>query len=408
MFLLSGGALLGQALIVLVAPALTRLYQPDELGRLGVFSAFVSLAVVATSLRYEMAIVTASGVAEATRLATLCALLVIPLSLICTGALFLFIRGSILGMETLPIHAVAFCLPALVIASAFNILRSWFVRLESFALISGGVIAQNGGRAFAQLGFGLVTGGWVALFAGDVLGRAMGMFTMLYRAWPTLREQFGFLNWDSVRQTARIHAHYPVYSMPSSVIDALAASLALPLVASTYGAAAAGQFALVQRVVALPVSFVVLSVADAFHARMAAHMRARPAHVQRFFWLVAGALALVGVVPTTVLMIWGEPLFAIAFGPTWREGGTLAALSAPAAFTQLVVSPLSRVIFIYSRQRLKFVYDVLSLIAVVAPLYAADVLHLSLYAAVLWLSISQVVSRLVYFAILTNVIRKAG
>jgi hypothetical protein len=57
---------------------------------------------------------------------------------------------------------------------------------------------------------------------------------------------------------------------------------------------------------------------------------------------------------------------------------------------------------------MKFVYDVLSLFAVVTPLYAADLLHLPLYSAVLWLSISQVVSRLVYFAILTNVIRKVG
>jgi len=105
--LLSGGAALGQALTVLVAPAITRLYEPADLGRLGVFTAFVALAGVIPSLRYEMAIVTASGPGEAARLITLCGVLVIPVSVICTAVLFLLITKAVLGMDTLPVYSVA-------------------------------------------------------------------------------------------------------------------------------------------------------------------------------------------------------------------------------------------------------------------------------------------------------------
>ena len=55
-FLLSGGTALGQIIVVVFMPILTRLYTPNEFGLLASYVAILSLLSTASCLRYEIAI----------------------------------------------------------------------------------------------------------------------------------------------------------------------------------------------------------------------------------------------------------------------------------------------------------------------------------------------------------------
>ena len=52
----SAGSAMGQGLLIVSAPLLTRLYTPADFGVLAVYVSIVSILVVVASLRYEMAI----------------------------------------------------------------------------------------------------------------------------------------------------------------------------------------------------------------------------------------------------------------------------------------------------------------------------------------------------------------
>ncbi len=54
--LVTTGTALGQGLVLVSAPLLTRLYTPTDFGVLAVYGSIVSLVAVAASLRYELAI----------------------------------------------------------------------------------------------------------------------------------------------------------------------------------------------------------------------------------------------------------------------------------------------------------------------------------------------------------------
>ena len=80
---LASGAALAQALPLLFAPLLTRLYTPADFGVLAVFVAWLSnLAVVATA-RYDMAVVLPSDDADAARLMRLALLINTALCALC-------------------------------------------------------------------------------------------------------------------------------------------------------------------------------------------------------------------------------------------------------------------------------------------------------------------------------------
>jgi O-antigen/teichoic acid export membrane protein len=52
----SAGSAMGQGLLIVSAPLLTRLYTPADFGVLAVYVSIVSILVVVASLRYEVAI----------------------------------------------------------------------------------------------------------------------------------------------------------------------------------------------------------------------------------------------------------------------------------------------------------------------------------------------------------------
>jgi O-antigen/teichoic acid export membrane protein len=54
--IMTAGTALGQGLVVVLAPLLTRLYTPTDFGVLAVYGSVVSLVAVVASLRYELAI----------------------------------------------------------------------------------------------------------------------------------------------------------------------------------------------------------------------------------------------------------------------------------------------------------------------------------------------------------------
>ena len=147
------------------------------------------------------------------------------------------------------------------------------------------------------------------------------------------------------------------------------------------------------------------SVADAFQKQSADFVQnGQRLRVFPLFLKTAMGLFLVGVVPTALLMMFGIRLFPVLFGTNWQEAGILAVAIAPWMFTALIVSPLARAVFVFQAQELKFVYDAISLIAVISVFLIGSRLMASLIEVVEWLSFAQILTYVFYFILLVWII----
>jgi O-antigen/teichoic acid export membrane protein len=405
---LAGGTALGQGLVVLTLPLLTRLYTPDDLGKLGLFSAFVNTASVTTSLLYEAAIVAAqddNDAASLTLLAILIATITTPLA---TLGFYALIKFNLLGFGSLPLQTVLFTLLTLLLISVFQTLRYWLIRKNHFPLLGQVTVMQSVVRSFSQAGLGLLQIGWVGLLLGDLMGRGFGLGRMLTQSWHDLVRWVWPVNVSKLSQVAVQNLKFPLYSLPSSLIDVLAISLSVPILTQLYGPTAGGYFVLAQRTLALPFGLVASSVADAFHSQVASYMREEPHKVKAFFLRTAGTLALIGSLPCIVIGFLGPHLFGLVFGTTWGEAGLLAAVLAPWSWAGLIVSPLSRLVFVLGGQEWKLLYDVASLAALIFGLYTGSKLGFSLAGSVSLLSGLNVLTYVVYFWVLLQIIRSSA
>lgn len=398
---LTGGASLGHCFTVAAAPLMTRLYLPHDIGNLGLFTEFLAVIGVATSLQYDVAIVSASDEREAAHLATLSMLLALPMS-IAGGLLFyVMIHLSLVGFGVLPAYAAGLMAPTILFTGLFSVLRYWSLRDEKFGIVSHAVIFQNGGRSLLQVALGAVGLHSFGLLLGEVIGRGIGMSRMAGNAWQAMRKCA--LNNRDARKALAGNRQFPLYSMPSSLLNQLGTSLPLPLLIVLYGADAGGYYTLVWRVLAVPIVLIGASVADAFHSRAAIYVREDPQCLMRFFHSTAAALLAIGIVPAFAVFIFGEPIFAFAFGTKWRLSGTIAAIVAPWFLTSFIVSPLSRLVYVLRGQRLKLIYDVLILGGNLMVFVFARRLGWSMLHMVTIMSGVNTASKVVYYLVLFRI-----
>jgi O-antigen/teichoic acid export membrane protein len=146
--------------------------------------------------------------------------------------------------------------------------------------------------------------------------------------------------------------------LPSSLIDALQAFLPLPVISTLFGPLAAGEFVLVMRVSALPMTFIAASVSDVYHSRIADTLRNSPDEVEQVFKKVALHLASIAAVVYVPVILLSPFLFGVVFGANWQRAGALSAIIGPAMAIRLVSSPLTRTLNVLGYQSWKLSFDV--------------------------------------------------
>ena len=367
--LLSGGTIMGQLVTVLVTPLLTRLYSPADMGLFGLYFSFVSVASVAVCLRVDLGVASARTPHEATELVVLCLGLCPVLGVVSAGLLALLMTRHVLSFNLLPLWTVWILIPALVATGVFSALRYWHVGRREFASISRSLVVQGGTRAGVSVAAGVSHAGWLGLVLGDLVGRCLGIYRLWIAAAPMVVADIAS---GGLRQLgARLKAawRYPLIVLPSSVLDALGAALPIPMIATVFGPAAAGQFALAWRIATVPAGLVAASVADVFHAHSVQAQTTRSGRLRQLVQQTMLRLAIVATVVFVPLCVLAPMGFRITFGVSWHDAGVLAMLLGPLWWTSTVVSPISRLLIVIQKPALKLYFDVLFISVPLAVLY---------------------------------------
>ncbi|MGB5970514.1 MAG: oligosaccharide flippase family protein [Spirulinaceae cyanobacterium] len=400
---LAGGTAIAQGLVVLTLPLLTRLYTPKDMGLFGLFTAFTNIATVAASLLYEAGIVAAKDEEEAAYLTILSLILAIITTPIAALGFFGLVRFNLLGFGTIPIQTIFWISLAFLLTAKFKVLRYWLIRKKLFKLIGKVTVIQSGFRSLSQVVLGLLPLGWLGLLIGDTIGRGFGVGRMLKSTRQDMLRLTQPIKIEKLSKVALRYSEFPIYSLPSSLINILAQSLTVPVITQLYGVTAGGYFVLAQRTLTLPLSLISRSVADAFHSQIALYAKEEPTKIKPCFLRTAKTLALVALIPTLAIAILSPHLFSLVFGQNWSQAGLLVTIITPWALAGVIVSPLSRIVFVLGRQKWKLIYDVFALTSLISVLYVGSILKLSLINSIAFLSAMNVIAYGLYFLILFKI-----
>ncbi|WP_260955221.1 oligosaccharide flippase family protein [Pseudomonas citri] len=385
------GTIGAQLITMGVMLLLVRLYTPADLGEFSVWLSFATIAAVAITGRYEMAIFNCSEAYEVQAILKLIFMIAVFTSLGIVGAAILwdgifYKLPPVISIFWVSIVAVIFgigmnkvVLSLLTYQQAFN--KLGISRISLAACIA---VAQVVAAYFSQGVSGLIHGQVI----GVITATCLSLF-WINSAW--LRGSISS-GWLSVKEAAYRHKNFPKFSLPADLLNTAASQLPVIFIAARFGSEAAGWFALTLKMMGAPISLLAASVLDVFKEQAARDFRTQ-GNCYRVFLRTFFVLVSLAIVPFGIFALVGEWIFGLLFGQEWTESGRYAVLLIPLFFMRFVVSPLSYTIYIAQKQKLDLLWQVsLLLFTCLCFMFSPEI------DAALWsYSIGYAVMYMIYF-----------
>jgi O-antigen/teichoic acid export membrane protein len=362
LFLLAGGSVAGQLILLAAAPILTRLYTPRDLGIAGVYVSILGFMSVGCMLRYEMAVAASRDSREAASVTVLActlalgsALLAAVLKGLAVPLLLVHIRSDVrlivpylywvpIGMATTSIYL------------AFSM---WAVRFEEFRALSATKVTQAIWGVLIQLGTPFLHRGPLGLLAGQVAGQSGGATGLISRAWTADKEHFQRVRFADLKASARKFVRFPAMSLPAVLLESLFLNAPLVVLTSLYGATLAGWVTLANRVFFLPGLLLTRNIAQVVMGEMAQVAAAdNLRELEHLFWKRLKQLSLLGVGACLVAGVVAPVLIPRVFGKQWTNAWVCAELLMPALLGNLVSSVFGSALDVLQRQDLHIIREI--------------------------------------------------
>ncbi|MFB2726374.1 lipopolysaccharide biosynthesis protein [Shewanella mangrovisoli] len=349
--LLTSASILSRLIGILSIPIITRLYSPSDMGVLSAFISITSVLLAFSTLRYSVVIPLPRTQGYALNASVLC---LIVLSFVCTLLFILIYFFYEVFFDFFNLNALIeywYFLPiSLLLFGLVEILNTWAIRYKKFKLISSANVFQSSIGATSKIIFGLVNLNPIGLIIGQVLVQAGSVIMLL---------KFYFSKYSSKKVSikrilyiARYYSDIPKFRLPSQVLLALCVNMPILFFSYHFGTEITGQIGLALTVLSLPVSMIAQTIGQAFYGEVANIGRKKPRLIQELSKDIFKKLLIISLVPFTVLVIFGEDIFKIAFGAKWSDAGLYARIMSLYIVTNLVSSPLVNILNIYARNSL--------------------------------------------------------
>ena len=381
--------MLGQGALVLAAPVLSRLYDPEAFGLLSVYAAVLSVLLAVASLRFDLAIPIAADPREAFDLLVLSVLLGLGTSAALALVVLLWGPQLAAAMGAAPITPYLWLLPvALFIAGCAQALGSWAVYHRLYPALGRMRATQGVVQATGQVVLGLLQAGPFGLILGDIAGRVAGVEHLLSRALTTLRATE--LSFRDLVRRARERWGFARVMTAASLLSALSLQVPFLLIPPLFDLASAGQYFLAYRVLILPASLVGAAVSQVFFGE-ASFRRDDVKRLEDLARNAAASLFAFSIPTYTIVIVGGPTLIEAVFGGQWALAGLYAQIMAPSLIIWSVASPISSLLLVGRREVESLAFTAVSL-ALEAGAFLIGAWCQSLTAALVFLSATSVLT----------------
>ena len=345
------GVAFAQAIPLLVAPVLTRIYSAEEFGFYAYYASLTAVLMVLSTGRYEIAILMPEKDSDALSLAILSVGLSLSVCLFLSIFLLvfasIFLDHSVTESRYFLWTLIAF--PGTVLQVCGRVLFLWANRKKSYRLMSRSRIIQALTMTILSVLFGLMGLAEGGLVIGLLLGAASGGIMLIPNILNAYFDEKNRIDKYSIICAARKFDRFPKYTLIGDALNILAWRLPVLSFLSLFGAAAAGNLAIAYRVVGLPSIIAGTAFLGVFRQAAAERLRTN-GECRNLYNSTFKYLFILGLFAFTPLIFFGPELFVIVFGSDWRPSGEYVQVLSLLFLIGFVASPLGSLMQVGNRQ----------------------------------------------------------
>lgn len=396
-FYLMGSSSLGHMLAVLTFPILSRVYSPADIGLWSMFSSIMALIVVSVNLKFDMAIVTEANDEDANMLFWSSIIIGVPMALLFTLFFAGLIHFHMLAYGKFSSYSIGILLFAALVVAIFQPVWHYFLRQSNYKKLGMIHLTQKVGRLGTQIGLGILTQGYVGLLFSEALGRLLAigyaLSSIKIELWQTAKQ----IRLEKIKRVMKKRIDFPKFTMPAMMVSVLASIAAAPLLGFYFSAYEAGLYAIVYKILSLPVAILSNTMADVFYNESAKQRRDDAAKMHKLFVNTSKKIFLIAIIPLLGVEILGPYLFRTYLGAKWAPCGAVAQVLAPWLFLFTLVNSVNRVAIVIDKQWAKLAYDSVNFFAVCFGIIFGYALHLSFIATLTFMGFLCAVVNVVFY-----------
>lgn len=400
------GTLLGQSILIISLPFLTRLYSPNQFEMLATFMSLVAIVATIASLRYNVAI----PIVRYERSSVALLILSILFSSLSTCIIILLISLYLMldvdyfaNIRFESSFLLLLCL-AIFFTSCFNALQNWAIRKNLYSEIARIRFYRSTVGVISQIVLYFTPLGHLGLILGQLIMSVFGIFRLTHL--------FSKLDYSILKRTRVLHINfalrkyinYPKYSVMEALLNNSSTHIPI-IIISIYGEGAiGGVLFLAMKLLGTPVSLVGTSVAQVYNG--SAQKEYYAGNLAQFsFSVVLKVFKLfvpVLVLLTFILHLYGQNIF----GENFSQVETIVLLILPWYVLQLLTSPISYSLHIMGALRTASCLQLIGALIRILPL--VFLIHYDLKYFVEVYALTSAIFYLIYGIVVILHLRKQG
>lgn len=407
------GAAAGQTVSLILSPILTRIYAPEQVGILSVYTSLLTIFVVIASLRFELAVPLAASDEDAINLVAVCLCALVFTTALIAVVAFAFPEKTLEGILPTPINASHVAVYRGLLVLGFLCLGGYYVALylatrqNAFPSISWTRVYQGIVGPVSQIGLGLAGAGAPGLLFGSILGQSTGTLSLFNRVLRSRGDLLSAISFRRMVALARRYCRFPLIASWAALIDAAGGDQLLYLMVTThYSARIAGFIFLAERIVARPLSVVGTSILQVFMGEAGKTIASDPDRFRRRFYQLISRQFLLALAWVGAVNIAAALLLSAVFGARWGDAVIYLQAMSIGYLAHAVVLPVFHTLQLLEKQAMAACWQVGRLLSIVATFAFCIGGHVSAPHAILLYSGIQAASSVVLIGLMAGAIQK--
>lgn len=396
--LLSGGNIVVQLIPIVFAPLLSRIYSPIEYGAFSSYYVVFGIFSIIATGRYEYALLHPKSENNVSLLVKIA----IYFSLF-FGVVIFFVAIIYSFYGVVPLHYMIILPLSVVGIGVFQTYSSWLNRYALYKKIIYSKLVQNLSKTFIELLGGVI--GWtsIGLFIGHLLGIIFSNIYLLFFSKLKVKIFDKSNTKNELIMQLKLYKDYPLYNLPFSFMDRLAASIPLLFISTNFSTQNAGYFGFTERIIYSPFALISAPISMVLMKEVSELYREHKP-IDDIIKQITKVLIYLSVIPFLILLFFSNVLFSKIFGAEWIISGNISTILAFSFIVKSIISPLSN-IFIALNQPKKIaqwqtIYLLLHLLGVGFSLYFN--IHKDIYIYTGIVVIVDLIAYAIYYFMIYN------
>jgi len=401
--ILFSGSTVAQAIPILIAPLLSRLYLPDYFAELAVFVSSYTILSLAAGFRYDMAIMLPKTHREGVTLFFITNILTLTTALISAVVIFLF-KDVIQNVFKLEGNGNwLYLIPVALIVK--NLVQSAFIlnnRLKKFKRVAKSKVYQTIISSGVTVGLGLAgQASGLSLMAGKLSGLLQNAFYLTYRLKGEFKKHR--YNRREARTLMKRYRFFPFFSVPNGFLNTLSVQLPSYLLLAYFDKNIAGLYAFSYRLIISPLNLIAQSLRDVYFQRLAERHN-EGTLTRKLLRVNYLKVFRVSIAPFIIGFLAAPYVFGPVFGARWAEAGVYVQIITPWLFMTFMNMPLTTLPAILNKQHVLLVYNTFLVIFRFLALWGGYTFFKDIHATLILFSAVGVLFNLIYLKLVFKMV----